>query len=212
MNIHIKLAKNQGQPLEDPNLASFEQGTEMFNNYIHDMMWAQDYAFGSRSKMGLALNQSLYEVCNRDFIEGRSLLDQINCHHNFTAQERFGDKLLWITRKGAIKAYTGDRGVIPGSMGTRSYIVRGKGVTESWCSCAHGAGRRMSRSQAQRELSTLSLTEMMKGRTWNSDKADALLDEHPLSYKDIDQVMADQTDLVSVEAVLHQVFNFKGTK
>ena len=218
-NIHIKMAKAQEQGLEDPDLAYFLQDTPEFNAYIHDMMWAQDYAFGSRQKMANALNKSLFEVCSGvvhpTYMHGK-VLDTINCHHNFTIQEKFnlpeGQKTLWITRKGAIQARTGDRGVIPGSMGTKSYIVRGKGVSEAWCSCSHGAGRVMSRSQAKRELSTSSLNEMMAGKVWNSNKSDALLDEHPLSYKDIDQVMEDQTDLVSVDAVLRQIFNYKGCK
>ncbi len=101
--------------------------------------------------------------------------------------------------------------MIPGSMGTRSYIVRGREAAASFSSCAHGAGRRMSRSRARRELTVDSLSTAMEGRTWNSDKAKALLDEHPSSYKSIDQVMADQEDLVEVTHVLRQVFNYKGT-
>ncbi|WP_433434335.1 RtcB family protein [Nonomuraea sp. CA-141351] len=133
-----------------------------------------------------------------------------NCHHNFTQQESHYGKTLWITRKGAIKADTGDEGVIPGSMGTRSYIVRGRGNPESYNSCAHGAGRRMSRTKAKKELSVASLTEAMGGRTWNANRAAALVDEHPEAYKPIDQVMADQKDLVEVQHTLRQIFNYKG--
>lgn len=133
-----------------------------------------------------------------------------NCHHNFTQQETHYDKSLWITRKGAIKADRGDEGVIPGSMGTRSYIVRGLGNPESYNSCSHGAGRRMSRTKAKRELSAASLREAMRGRTWNADRAAALVDEHPDAYKSIDQVMADQKDLVEVQHTLRQIFNYKG--
>ncbi len=215
---HIKLAKTQEQSLEDKDLAYFLQGTPEFDAYIRDMLWAQDYAMGNRTEMARALNGSLFEVCG---VAAAKVVDQINCHHNFTQREGFDGKTLWITRKGAIQAGEGDRGVIPGSMGTRSYIVRGKGVKASWRSCSHGAGRTMSRSQAKRELTPESLTKLMRNRTWNGSHdltekgqaaARALVDEHPLAYKDIDQVMADQADLVSVEAVLTQVFNYKGTK
>lgn len=116
-----------------------------------------------------------------------------------------------MTRKGAIKAGVSDRGVIPGSMGTRSYVVSGLGNPASYCSCSHGAGRRMSRKRARAELSVDSLRAAMAGRTWLADRAEALLDEHPDSYKDIDAVMADQTDLVRVEHTLRQVCNYKGT-
>ncbi|MGI5487904.1 RtcB family protein [Microtetraspora malaysiensis] len=133
-----------------------------------------------------------------------------NCHHNFTEQERHHGKDMWITRKGAIKADVGNHGVIPGSMGTRSYIVRGLGNPSSYNSCSHGAGRRMSRAEARRRLSAESLAEAMAGRTWNADRATALVDEHPEAYKPIDQVMADQRDLVEVEHTLRQVFNYKG--
>ena len=206
-NIHIKLAKTQHQALEDPDLAYFLEGTPEFWAYIRDMLWAQEYAFGSRAKMASALNRSLFEVCDHG-----QVFDVTNCHHNFTQQEEFDGKRLWITRKGAIKAYHGDRGVIPGSMGAATYIVRGKGVRDAWCSCAHGAGRRLSRSKAKRELSADSLNAAMKGTTWNADKALALVDEHPAAYKDVGQVMADQSDLVEVDHVLHQILNFKGAR
>jgi tRNA-splicing ligase RtcB len=212
---HIRLAKAQEQALEDKDLAYFLQGTSEFEAYIQDMLWAQDYALGNRRVMANALNESLFEAAGAAFTDGIrapfKVVDFIDCHHNFSVQEEFDGKRLWITRKGAIKAYAGDRGVIPGSMGTASYIVSGRGVQSSWCSCSHGAGRTMSRSAAKRELTEESLTAMMEGKTWNGD-AKALLDEHPSSYKDIDQVMADQEDLVQVEEVLTQVLNYKGTK
>jgi tRNA-splicing ligase RtcB len=117
---------------------------------------------------------------------------------------------MWITRKGAIKAAQGDEGVIPGSMGTQSYIVRGLGNPASYDSCSHGAGRRMSRGRARKELTGASLTAAMAGRTWNANRAAALVDEHPAAYKSIDQVMADQRDLVTIRHTLRQVFNYKG--
>src|SRR5690606_3599119 len=134
----------------------------------------------------------------------------INCHHNFTQRERHYGKDMWVTRKGAIKAGAGDEGVIPGSMGTRSYIVTGKGNPASYHSCAHGAGRRLSRKKAREQLTGASLAAAMGDRTWNADRADALVDEHPEAYKDIDMVMEDQRDLVEVQHTLRQVFNYKG--
>ncbi len=136
---------------------------------------------------------------------------RINCHHNFTQREVHNGVELWITRKGAIKADIGDLGVIPGSMGTRSYIVAGKGNEASWTSCSHGAGRRHSRTQAKKLFTTADLAEQMRGKVWLHTRAGALVDEIPSAYKDIDQVMADQADLVEVRHTLHQVLNYKGT-
>ena len=200
------LMKRMFITLEEPDLAYLVEGTPEFDTYIADMLWAQAYAFASRQKMMDAAQRSLFEVVGRG-----SVVKTLNCHHNFTQREHHLGRDVWLTRKGAIKAGVGDAGVIPGSMGTRSYIVRGRGATASFESCAHGAGRRMSRSRARRELTVDSLSSAMEGRTWNSDKAKALLDEHPSSYKSIDQVMADQEDLVEVTHVLRQVFNYKGT-
>lgn len=207
---HINAAKSRIQldnlKLEDPNLAYLEQGTAAFEDYISDMLWAQKYAMQNRAAMML--------IALREFGAwlGRPVepVETINCHHNFTQQEEHGGRMLWITRKGAIKADRGDLGVIPGSMGTRSYIVEGKGNALSWNSCSHGAGRRRSRSAAKKEFTTDQLTELMQGKVWQSENAAALLDEIPSAYKDIDQVMADQTDLVQVRAVLRQIMNYKG--
>lgn len=206
---HIKVAKALAKrwhlQLEDPDLAYLPNGTPEFGAYIRDMLWAQRYAMGSRALMASALNRTLFEAVGKG-----AGLRTINCHHNFTAQERHHGRKLWITRKGAIKAAAGDEGVIPGSMGTRSYIVRGLGNPSSYESCAHGAGRRMSRSAAKASLTVDSLREAMGDRAWNSDRADSLVDEHPLAYKDVDQVMEDQRDLVEVQHVLRQVLNYKG--
>jgi tRNA-splicing ligase RtcB len=136
---------------------------------------------------------------------------RINCHHNFTELETHDGRELWVTRKGAIRAGIGDVGVIPGSMGTRSYIVAGKGNPASWLSCSHGAGRRYSRSKARRLFSAADLTEQMAGKVWQAHQAESLVDEIPTAYKDIDQVMADQADLVEVLHTLRQVLNYKGT-
>ena len=202
---HIKLAKKQEQGLEDPDLAYFTQGTPEFQAYISDMLWAQDYALENREiMMDAALNQLFRYVGKGQEVERN------NCHHNFAAQEEHFGKTLWITRKGAIRARVGDWGIIPGSMATGSFIIRGKGELTSYTSCAHGAGRRMSRGQAKRELSVESLREAMAGKAWNSDQPHALVDEHPQAYKDIGDVMADQADLVTVIHTLHQELNYKG--
>ncbi|MGW4474721.1 RtcB family protein [Nonomuraea sp. NPDC004354] len=200
-----KLMKKQEIGLEDPDLAYLVQNTPEFTAYIEDMLWAQRYAMASRARMDKVLINALFRVAGMG-----QRVRTINCHHNFTQQETHYGKSLWITRKGAIKADRGDEGVIPGSMGTRSYIVRGRGNPESYNSCSHGAGRRMSRTKAKRELSAASLTAAMSGRTWNADRAAALVDEHPDAYKSIDQVMADQKDLVEVQHTLRQIFNYKG--
>ncbi len=190
--------------LEDPDLAYFVERTPEFDAYIADMLWSQEYAFGNRAKMMDAVLTQLF-----GFVGAGKEVQRINCHHNFTQREHHHGKNLWITRKGAIKATPDDLGVIPGSMGTRSYIVRGKGSPASYASCSHGAGRRMSRGEARRTLTEDSLVTAMKGKAWNND-AKTLLDEHPDSYKDIDQVMADQADLVEVEHTLSQILNYKG--
>ncbi|GAA0444276.1 RNA-splicing ligase RtcB [Acrocarpospora corrugata] len=206
---HIVDAKNmmarQAIALEDPAMAYLVQGTPEFTAYIEDMLWAQAYAMASRARMNVVLNNALFSLVKRG-----EMVETINCHHNFAQRERHFGTDLWITRKGAIKADRGDDGVIPGSMGTQSYIVRGRGNPESYNSCSHGAGRRMSRGQARRELTARSLREAMRGRTWNASRAAALVDEHPKAYKSIDKVMADQRDLVEIRHTLHQVFNYKG--
>lgn len=208
--MHIAAAKGLARDLqlrlEDPDLAYFVEGTPEFEAYIGDMLWAQDYARANRDEM---MDNAMREVFA--FLGFGSETRRINCHHNFTQRETHGGVDLWITRKGAIKADTGDLGVIPGSMGTRSYIVAGKGNAESWTSCSHGAGRRHSRTQAKKLFTRDDLARQMAGKVWLEDRADKLVDEIPSAYKDIDQVMADQTDLVDVVHELHQVLNYKGT-
>jgi tRNA-splicing ligase RtcB (3'-phosphate/5'-hydroxy nucleic acid ligase) len=213
---HIKRAKGLAKELqlrlEDPDLSYFLEGTPEFQHYITDMLWAQDYALQNREAMMAAFLSSFFK-----FVGYGRELKRINCHHNFTQLETHplypGSGLtqdLWITRKGAIKADIDDWGIIPGSMGTRSYIVQGKGSPWSWNSCSHGAGRRMSRSAAKKQFTTGDLEKLMEGKTWLKGKAQSLVDEIPSSYKDIDQVMADQTDLVEVKHTLRQVLNYKG--
>lgn len=205
---HIKTAKKLAEqwfiPLEDPDLAYLVQGTPEFGAYIADMHWAQDYALANRDRM---MNETLRSL---DELMPFTEVDRINCHHNFTQNEWHHGRNVWVTRKGAIKAAANDRGVIPGSMGTRSYIVAGLGNPASFQSCSHGAGRRMSRGEARRTFTGADLTDRMGDRVWNADRAGDLVDEIPDSYKDIDQVMAAQADLVTVEHTLRQVFNYKG--
>jgi len=201
-----RLAERLRLQLEDRDLAYFVEGTPEFRAYITDMLWAQDYARANRDQM---MDNAMREVFA--FIGRGRETRRIDCHHNFTQREVHGGAELWITRKGAIKADVGDLGVIPGSMGTRSYIVAGKGSRLSWTSCSHGAGRRHSRTQAKRLFTTADLAAQMAGKVWLDTRADALVDEIPSAYKDIDQVMADQADLVEVRHTLHQVLNYKGT-
>jgi tRNA-splicing ligase RtcB (3'-phosphate/5'-hydroxy nucleic acid ligase) len=201
-----KLANDLELRLEDPDLAYFLEGTPEFQTYISDMLWAQDYARANRDQM---MDNAMREVFA--FLGFGRETQRINCHHNFTQREVHHGEELWITRKGAIKADVGDLGVIPGSMGTRSYIVRGKGNATSWTSCSHGAGRRYSRTRAKKLFTTADLAEQMQGKVWLAKRAAALIDEIPAAYKDIDQVMADQQDLVEVLHTLHQVLNYKGT-
>lgn len=193
--------------LEDPDLAYLVEGSPEFEAYIKDMLWAQDYAFGSRALMNKQFNASLFEVVGHG-----SVIDTINCHHNFTQKEHHLGTDVWITRKGAIKADVTDWGIIPGSMGTDTHIVKGLGNPASYNSCSHGAGRKMSRTAAKRNLTVSTLRTYMEGQTWNQDAAAELVDEHPDAYKDISQVMRDQTDLCRSMHRLVSVFNYKGTK
>lgn len=192
--------------LEDRDLMWLTEGTPEFSAYVDDMLWAQDYARANRDQMMTAALAAFWEFIGH----GRETF-RVNCHHNFCQQEQHAGRNVWITRKGAIRADAGRFGVIPGSMGTRSYIVRGLGNPDSWDSCSHGAGRRHSRAAAKRMFTVDDLAAQMGGKTWQADKAEALLDEIPSAYKNIDQVMADQADLVEVMHTLRQILNYKGT-
>jgi tRNA-splicing ligase RtcB len=200
------LARRLELRLEDPDLAWFVEGTPEFGAYITDMLWAQDYARANRDQM---MDNTLRAVFA--FLGFGRETSRINCHHNFAEREVHAGQELWITRKGAIKADRGDLGVIPGSMGARSFIVRGRGETASYHSCSHGAGRRLSRTKAKQVFTAADLVHQMEGRVWLEGRAERLVDEIPSAYKDIDQVMADQADLVEVVHTLHQVLNYKGT-
>jgi RNA-splicing ligase RtcB len=201
-----KLAQRAGLQLEDRDLAYFSEGAEEFDDYLADMLWAQDYALANREQMMNVLLDELFA-----FAGSGAEVQRINCHHNYSARERHDGVELWITRKGAIRARVDDRGVIPGSMGNDIHIVRGLGNPASYESCAHGAGRRHSRRQAKKRFTEEELREQMKGRAWNRDRARALLDESPGAYKDLAQVMADQADLVEIEHSMREILNYKGS-
>ena len=191
-------------PLPDQDLAYIPEGDPFFTQYIDTVEWAQAYALENRKVM-----LELVVSAMRRHLPAFELLDEaINCHHNYIARESHGGQNLWVTRKGAIRARQDDLGIIPGSMGQRSYIVRGKGNPESYCSCSHGAGRAMSRTEARKRFSLTDLVAQTQGVECRKD--DAVLDELPSGYKNIDEVMAQQTDLVDVVAVLKQVLCVKG--
>jgi tRNA-splicing ligase RtcB len=192
--------------LDDPDLAYFVEGTMSFHHYIEDMLWAQRYAMQSRAGMMTALLADLFRLTGKGKVQFT-----VNCHHNYTEREHHNGKDLWITRKGAIRARTDDLGVIPGSMGTDSYIVRGLANPASYNSAPHGAGRRMSRTQARAQITAEELTADMGSRTWNAGSVHSLRDEAPRAYKDITTVMEDSADLCKIEYKLTAVLNYKGT-
>ncbi|MDG2027033.1 MAG: RtcB family protein [Acidimicrobiales bacterium] len=200
------LCRDLERALEDRDLAYFLQSDDGFQAYVADMLWAQDYALENREQMMNALLRVLRH-CLDGPVRGVS---RINCHHNYTERETHDGVEQWITRKGAIRAAAGDRGVIPGSMGTNSYIVTGRGNPAAYMSAAHGAGRRFGRKEAKRRFTTEQFAASMEGRTWQRSKAESLLDEAPMAYKDIEMVMAAQADLVSIDHELHAVVNYRG--
>jgi tRNA-splicing ligase RtcB len=190
--------------LPDRDLAWLDEGTKLFDDYVEAVGWAQDYALVNRREMMDLIVDALHRLLPAFEATGEA----INCHHNYVEREEHFGERVYVTRKGAISARQGELGIIPGSMGTRSYIVRGKGNPDSFRSCAHGAGRRMSRAEAKRRYSRADLEEQTRGVECRKDKG--VLDEIPGAYKDIDQVMADQTDLVEVAHTLKQVICVKG--
>lgn len=204
----IKLARKDMERwminLPDRDLAYFPEGTAHFDDYVEGVHWAQEYAFQNRQSMldlivaGMRRHLPVFEVVNQ----------VVNCHHNYVAIEHHYGEDVYVTRKGAIRAREGDFGIIPGSMGAKSYIVRGKGEPESFTSCSHGAGRRMSRTAAIKEFSEADMERQTRGVICRKDKG--VIDEIPGAYKDIDQVMANQADLVDVMHTLKQVVCVKG--
>lgn len=199
--------------LPDPDLAFLAQGTEEFSNYINDLKWAQDYAFKNREEMLDRVIEQIYRYLYGiewdRLLKDKDSFFKVNCHHNYTTMEHHFGRNVWITRKGAVSAREGEFGIIPGSMGTRSYIVKGKGNPNSFHSCSHGAGRRMSRTKARATYTIKDLEEQTMGI--ECLKISAILDEIPSSYKDIDLVMANQADLVEPLFELKQIMCIKGT-
>ena len=209
-SMHIKAAQKTchkaGRELEDRDLAYLVEGDDGFDAYVADMLWAQDYARANRKLMTEAVLGALASATGLDFTP----IDTVDCHHNYAERETHGGAVVWLTRKGAIRAREGDRGVIPGSMGDDTYIVSGRGCAESYCSASHGAGRLMSRTRAKQEITPEQLTELMAGRTWQADQADKLTDEAPGAYRSIAAVMEAQQDLVDIDHRLTAILNYKG--
>lgn len=204
---HIKVAQEYMRrhwiSLPDPDLAYLVEGTREFGRYIAELHWAQEFARLNRLEM---MDRVVAAVGAQ--VGPVQRLETIQCHHNYTARETHWGKSLWVSRKGAIDAHEGVDGLIPGSMGTASYIVKGKGNPLALCSSPHGAGREYSRSAARRTFTHEQLREAMRGIEYRD--TDAFIDEIPAAYKPIDQVMADAVDLVEIRHTLHQLVNVKG--
>lgn len=202
--IHIRSAKRLMEiwqiKLADPDLAYLAEETPEFKDYMEDLDWCQLYAYWNRKTMF----QNLFQVLVREI----PLSGMVNCHHNYVATENHFGQNVFVTRKGAVRARVGDMGIIPGSMGQRSYIVRGLGNPDSFCSCSHGAGRVHSRSAAKKLFTVADLEAQTAGVECRKDEG--ILDEIPSAYKPIDQVMKNQADLVSIERELRAVLCVKG--
>ena len=206
---HIRTAARLDTEAPSKDLAAFTADTPEFAVYVGDMLWAQDYAAANREVM-LAAAVVAFEKATGLPITKCKVVDQVRCHHNYAERESRSGRELWITRKGAIRARVGDRGIIPGSMGASTFIVEGLGNPDSYCSASHGAGRTMSRRKAKEALSIDEMREQMADRVWLEDKAGALIDEAPDAYKDIHDVMAWQADLCAIEDELTAIVNYKG--
>jgi tRNA-splicing ligase RtcB len=204
----IELARRDAERRElhlpDRDLAYFEEGAEHFDDYVEAVGWAQDYARANRD----AMVDLVLDAMRRHLPAFEVTGEAVNCHHNYVEREHHYGADVWVTRKGAIRAGKGEQGIIPGSMGARSYIVRGKGSAESFESCAHGAGRRMSRTQAEKSYTAQDVVEQTRGVVCRKDRG--VVDEIPAAYKPIDEVMANQSDLVETVHTLKQVICVKG--
>lgn len=191
--------------LPDTDLAYFPEGSPNFDDYVQAMLWAQRFAEINRELMLFATRDALEKYVKRPFHYKAAV---VNCHHNYASKEHHYGENVWVTRKGAVRARSGDLGIIPGSMGTGSFIVRGKGNPESFHSCSHGAGRRMSRTEARKRFTADDLVRETTGIECRKD--DGVVDEIPSAYKSIGDVMTSQTDLVEVVHTLRQIVNVKG--
>lgn len=209
-NVAKELCEKWFVKVPNPELAYLVQDTREFQAYRRAVEFAQNYAFVNRSIMMRAVQDAVYEVLSQDAPPDifDPIYNEINCHHNYIAWERHFGQNVMITRKGAVRADKGDLGIIPGSMGAATYIVKGLGNQDSFRSCSHGAGRRMSRTAAVREIGILEHAHSTDGVY--CDKSEGTLDESPRAYKDIDAVMAAQTDLVEPIYKLKQFINVKG--
>lgn len=207
---HIRAAKSlpHNADLPDCDLAVFLSGTAEMDAYRRDLYWAQEYALRNRTVLMALVKRAFESVVGNCAGAGISYAAEVNCHHNYVAEETYGDVDVLVTRKGAIRAGRGELGIIPGSMGTSSYIVRGLGNEAAFCSASHGAGRRMSRSAAKRRYTAADLAEQTAGV--ESRKDAGVVDEIPAAYKEIDEVIRRQDDLVEVVARLKQVLCVKG--
>jgi tRNA-splicing ligase RtcB len=207
-NKHIKIAQKLCEKwwiqLPDADLAYLPERTPEFWAYIRDLRWAQHFALLNREEMMDRVVECLQDWIGQPVEES----ERVNCHHNYTTQEEHFGKSVWLSRKGAIDASAGRPGLIPGSMGTKSYVVTGKGCPLALNSAPHGAGRMFSRTAARKRFTRAELDTAMTGIEWR--KTDAFLDEIPGAYKDVDQVMADAADLVEVRHTLRQFVNVKG--
>ncbi|MFW2001399.1 RtcB family protein [Acinetobacter ursingii] len=204
----IELAKKEAQHrfghVPDKDLSYFAEGSTSFDDYVEAVEWAQAYAYENRREMMRLILEAI-----RPLLPSFQLTKEaINCHHNYVSQEQHDGEDLLITRKGAIRAGKDELGIIPGSMGARSYIIRGKGHPDSFCSCSHGAGRKMSRNKAKHLFNQQDLIQQTQGIECRKDVG--VIDEIPSAYKDIDQVMAHQSDLIEVVHTLKQVLCIKG--
>lgn len=200
-----KLARQWWLDLPDPDLAYLVEGTDEFWAYIRQLRWAQRFALLNREEM---MDRVLSCVAAWLGVAGIERLEEVNCHHNYTESEKHFGKQVWLSRKGAIDASKGVAGLIPGSMGTASYVVTGRGNPVALRSAPHGAGRQYSRSQARRQFTLHDLEQAMGDIEYRHTSA--FIDEIPAAYKDIDQVMVDAADLVEVRHVLRQLVNVKG--
>jgi tRNA-splicing ligase RtcB len=207
-SVHIRRAQEwcraRDVELADRDLAYLEEGTPEFDAYIEALRWAQRFAALNREEMMDRVAEQLGRFLRTDV----ERLEQVQCHHNYTEREHHFGRDVWLSRKGAISAREGQLGLIPGSMGTASYVVAGRGNADSLTSSPHGAGRNHSRNAARRLFTRADLEQRMTGIAWGH--SDAFLDEHPDAYKDIDVVMRDAADLVEIRHTLRQVVNVKG--
>lgn len=207
-NHHIKIAQNQKSKwyinLPDPDLAYLVEDTKEFDAYIFDLNWAQHFASLNREEMMDKAIANLSDFMN----EQVEVQDNVNCHHNFTSKELHLGQAVWLSRKSAIRAEKGMIGLIPGSMGTASYIVEGLGNIKSFNSAPHGAGRVWATKAASQHFTMSDLDTSMKGIEYR--RSEVFLDEIPAAYKDIDVVIEDAKDLVKIIHKLHQIINVKG--